>query len=126
MQSRNLFERSAPPNIFLRNLRNIKHIHQFRARLLSNFDLENYSLLVDIKCCRQEHWTTTEINLFVNFTLQFTTAMLSSKFNLSHLRKISAGKHNGSANSEIGNQRTSQVEYGIDCMFLSCHVQVSE
>ena len=55
----------------------------------SNFDMENYSSLVNVKLLLKRILTATEINFFVNFVLQFAA--------------------NGRANSEIG--------YTIDCFY---------
>ena len=55
----------------------------------SNFDMENYSSLVNVKLLLKRILTATEINFFVNFVLQFAA--------------------NGRANSEIG--------YTTDCLY---------
>ena len=61
MYKHKCLERSAPPNRFLENLRNIRYDKQYKSGLLytikirkpsfdySNFDIENYHFLVDVK-----------------------------------------------------------------------------
>ena len=54
-------------------------------------------------CCRQEYQTATEINLlFLSFMLQFSVSMPGCKVQLAPPTENVYGKHNGSANSEIG------------------------
>ena len=60
-----------------------------------NFDIESYSFW---SCCMQENYTANL--LFVCFVLQLTASLLRSKVQLAP--PISAEKHNGRANSEIG------------------------
>ena len=61
MYKHKFLERGAPPNRFLGNLRNIQYDKQYKSGLLniikirkssldySNFDIENYHFLVDVK-----------------------------------------------------------------------------
>ena len=52
-------------------------------------------------CYRQKYKTATEINLFVS-DINSPLPYYGPKFNLHHQRKMSVGKYNGCANSEIG------------------------